>query len=449
MNPTSLSRSSIRFLPLLALPLGAIHPAFAAPTLATLAIPGDASFVAVAKDVLDVRFALDPSIPAGDGLFDDAARVPSFSPDAVNRNVARLNADIVALNGMKWRSWDIDRQIDWRWIYAGAEDARLQLIREKLYLHRPAAWLEPLADTYIALLTYAPERADIRERLTRGIPGMVAEMRWVAASPTQRDVKVAAGVAAGILSTLRTERPSAGRDSAAAALSGYLTALEARKDLPEFTVIGADRYEERLRRALLLPWSARQLLALAESELAETDAAIKELTPRIGPDPAPTSAQLELAKGLTQEKVLALYDGITQADRAFLDKSDLVTVPAGVGPIHARPTPEAMIPLTGDGGSMNPPPPIGDSNVGWWNVEHFKDDWTSDRRVRTVVNSQDQALTGMGPYAAHEGVPGHHLQLFHRAAQSGPVAQSSTGQHAGRGLGDVRRGDVLARRRSR
>jgi hypothetical protein len=408
MKILPLLRCAINLLPLL---LGTLFSASAAPTLKTLAIPGEARFVTVAKDILDVRFALDPSIAAGDGLFEDAARVPSFDPKTVAALVARLDADMAALRAMPWHNWSVDRQIDWRWVYAIAEDAHLQLTDEKLYLHRPASWLEPLANTYIALLTYAPQRADIRERLTRSIPDMLAELRRVTVSPTARDMKVADGVATGILSTIQAEAPGAERDAAAAALSAYIEEIKANRDLPEFSVVGATRYEERIRRVNLLPWSPRQLLSLAQRELAETDAAIADLRPRVSPAPTPTPEQLELAKGLNQEKLLGLYDEITRADREFLDKSDLLTVPAGVGPIRTRPTPEAMIPLTGDGGSMNPPPPIGDSNVSWWNVEHFKDDWTLEKRAARVVTAQEQWRTGMGPYAVHEGVPGHHLQL--------------------------------------
>jgi len=408
----------VRPVSLLVLLLGAALSAFAlfsasasaSPTLEALGVPGDPHFVAIAKDIIDVRFALDPSIAAAGGLFDDAARVPSFDPKVVAALVARLDRDMTALRVMPWRSWSVDRQIDWRWVYAVAEDARLQLTEENLYLHRPASWLEPLANTYIALLTYAPQRADIREGLTRAIPGMVAEMRRVAVSLTARDAEAAEGLAAGIISMLEVEAAGTERDEAAAALSSYIEEIKARTDLPEFSVIGAAGYEERLR-CLLLPWSPRQLLSLAQRELAETDAAMADVRPRISPAPAATPAQLELAKELDQERLLALYDEITRADREFLDTSDLLTVPAGVGPIRARPTPEAMIPLSGDGGSMNPPPPIGDSDVGWWNVEHVGHDWTIEDRTEKVVTMQEHRRTGTGPYAVHEGVPGHHLQL--------------------------------------
>ena len=398
------------FLPLVSSVLLAA-PAAAAPTLKTLELPGTPAFAAVARDILDVRFALDPSIPAGDGLFDDAARLPSFSPKTAASLTRRLDGDLAKLRAMPWRRWDVERQIDWRWMYAAAEDGRLQLAGDRLYLHRPAAWLEPLANDLIALVTYAPQRADIRAKLAAGIPAMVAEMREVCVSPTKRDVAVADGVAQGILSELKSEPQTARRDAAVAALEGYLRDLKAEKGLPEFSVVGAGNYRKRLRDALLLPWSPRQLLGLAQRELTDVDARMAPLQAQVKTPPAPTQAQKELAAGLTQEKLLALYDKIARDDRAFLEKSGLVTVPAGVGPIRARPTPEAMVPLTGDGGSMNPPPPFGQSNVGWWNVEHFKPDWTAQKRVDMVVAAQDQEVTDMGPYAVHEGVPGHHLQL--------------------------------------
>jgi uncharacterized protein (DUF885 family) len=96
-------------------------------------------------------------------------------------------------------------------------------------------------------------------------------------------------------------------------------------------------------------------------------------------------------------------------------------VPAGVGPIRARVTPEAMVPLTGDGGSMNPPPPFIDSNIGWWNVEHFDPAMSLEDReenIREAVLFRDNQ---MGPYAAHEGLPGHHLQLSIARLNPDPV----------------------------
>lgn len=379
-------------------------------TLKSLSIPGTAAFVAAAKDILATRFAIDPSLASQAGLFDDAAIVPSFEPQKVAERAKRLKAALIALRAMPRQEWDIDRQIDWRWMVAVAEDGIRQLETERLYLHRPAAWLEPLANDTIYLLTFAPTRADVRRALTKGIPGMVDEMAQVAKSPTSRDVHTADGVAQGILVMLRAEPAGPERDSAIKSLSSYVAALKRRVDLPEFMVVGRENYEWRLRRANLLPWTGQQLLALATSEQSDVELRLAELRPRVSTTAA-TGAEERLARELTQESLLGLYDKIAEEDRAFLDRGDLVTIPAGVGPIRARPTPDAMIPLTGDGGSMNPPVAIGGDELGWWNVEHFSPEWDPKKRLAMVRAAVEHRSTDMGPYAVHEGLPGHHLQL--------------------------------------
>lgn len=384
--------------------------------LASLGFPGTKEFVAVARDVIALRFAIDPSLAANAGLFDDGDRVPSFAPDTVAVRLARLDDDLARLKALPWRTWDIDRQIDWRWMVANAEDARLQLADERMFTHRPAAWLEPLANTFIALATYVPERADLRARLAHQIPGMVAEMRALVVAPTSRDVATARGVSDGILAAIRGDAPGADRDAAIAALTGYISELQALTGLPEFKTIGREGYETRLRRALLLPWNGDELLRRASAELALTDSAMAAIKAHVSPDkevplPTPTPEQRVMAATLDQKGLLKLYDEVTATERAFLDSSDLVTIPEQVGPIHARPTPEGMIPLTGDGGSMNAPPPVGSSNVGWWNVEHLDTTWTLDQKANRIAMTQGFRESWMGPYAAHEGVPGHHLQL--------------------------------------
>ena len=379
-------------------------------TIRTLPIAGTPEFVRAAKDVIDVRAALDPSLASGDGLFEDSARVPSYSPENVAALHRRLEGDVAALRAMPWRSWDVDRQIDFRWIYANARAADHALTAEKLYLHRPASWLEPVANDFIALLTYAPERRDLRAKIWPLIPPMVAEIRAVA-KPTLRDAATAQGILDGLLKMLAAEKADPARDAAAAALSAYAKELKELKDAPEFSVVGAENYAWILKNAELLPWTPAELLALAQSEYGLVNARMDEIRPKLTPTAKPTPEQAELAKSLTREKLLALYDKIVADDREALRKSGVLSIPRGVGPIRARETPDAMVPLTGDGGSMNPPPTYVKSNVGYWNVEHFHADWPQDRRQEAVLGALNQRFNGMGPYAAHEGVPGHHLQL--------------------------------------
>jgi hypothetical protein len=174
-------------------------------------------------------------------------------------------------------------------------------------------------------------------------------------------------------------------------------------------VIGAESYAWRLRHASLLPWDPATLLAMAEQRVAAIDTLLAG-------QPAPTelalSPELEAtAARLDQASLLGLYDRIQTENRAATKRAGFVSIPDGVGPVRARVTPEALVPLTGDGGSMNPPPPFVADETGWWNVEHFDPAMPLDQRERTVREAALFRDTAMGPYAVHEGVPGHHLQL--------------------------------------
>lgn len=380
-----------------------------APTIATISIPGEARFVAIARDVLLVQTEHSPDFASQSGLIDDAIRVPSFAPGHVAAMTRRLRDDMAGLRALPWRRWSVDEQIDVRWIYANAERIDRELNVEQLWRRRPGAWLEPLANNYISVLTYAPTRGDALAAITAQVPALVEEMRALC-RPTQVDAEVARGLVDGIVSMLRAS-PAAKGDTAIASLLAYRETLVAAKDGTPFAVIGAENYAWRLAHASLLPWSPLALLALAEARLAMVDGELGELAPKL---PAPAllpEALAQAATDLDQASLLALYDRIQVHHRAAIEAAGFVTIPAAVGPVRARVTPDAMVPLTGDGGSMNPPPPFIDDNVGWWNVEHFDPAMPLAARQKTVRESALFEQSSMGPYAVHEGMPGHHLQL--------------------------------------
>lgn len=376
--------------------------AFAGPRVATLELPGPPRFAKLARDVTAVVVAVDPSVAANAGLFEDAARVPSFSAEAVAALVARLDADLAALDRLPSDRWPVDSRIDLRWIEAQAELTRHALVVDRMHERRPGQWLEPVSNSFIALLSYAPERVYLQERLWAQLPAMLAEMRRVCTAPTRRDAATGARLARA-LAAMAAPRP------VAAELERYATELEALRPEREFAVVGAESYAWRLEHGLLLPWTPAELLALAEADLAAIDARIAAFPPVT---PAlPTAEQQARVVAFDQAALVALYDRVSEAHRAATERAGWVSVPATVGPIRARPTPPALVPLTGDGGSMNPPPTFGDDPVGWWNVDTVRPDWSEARRLDQIVALEDHRRNGFGPYAAHEAFPGHHLQL--------------------------------------
>jgi len=388
----------------------------AAATLATLPIPGDRRLVVLARDIIDVRIALAPNLAAEAGLVEDAVRVPSFAPAAVDGLVARLDADLEGLRALPWDHLSVDEQIDLRWLQANAEQARQELVVERRWEHRPAQWLEPVSADLIALQANAPGRPDLSRALCARLPAMVDEMRALVVHPTQRDVQTAHGLLSGMARALLTLPTSPEQQGALEALQAYDAALPAEgtglgadEAPPEYQVVGAADYDWRLAHALLLPWDADGLLAQAQAELDRVDAELAGLHP--APASPPTPAEQAEAEALTRAGMLELYDQVVRDDLAALRGMDVLTVPPDLPHLRARETPGALIPLTGDGGSMSPPPLFGPPTVGWWNVNHFDAAWPLPRRLDMVQALRRQHDNGFGPYAVHEGIPGHHLQL--------------------------------------
>lgn len=381
----------------------------AAPRIASIAIPGHPRFVAIAREVLLIQTEVAPDFASQSGLVDDALRMPSFAPARLAGLTRRLHAAMTGLRALPWRNWSVDAQIDVRWIYANAQRIDRELNVEQLYRHRPAAWLETFANNYIAILTYAPTRSDALAAINSGIPAVVTEMRELCV-PTQVDAQVALELIAGIESMLKS-RTLEGADAALAALAAYRHTLQSTVHAQPFSVVGARNYAWRLKHASLLPWDPTALLALAERKLDLVDAQLATLVPKLPPQAALSPELKQTAAELTQSSLLALYDAIQTHNRAAIEAAGFVTIPAGVGPVRARVTPDAMLPLTGDGGSMNPPPPFLPDDTGWWNVEHFKPELSPAEREQRVRRAALFQVTSMGPYAVHEGVPGHHLQL--------------------------------------
>ena len=190
----------------------------AAPTLRSVRFVGPPAFTAVARDVTDAVFSLDPSIASGAGLFDDALRVPSYTPDATTKLHRRITGDLAKLRRLPWRTWDVDTQIDVRWIYAQAELVDRVATVEKLYERRPGQWLEPTANNLIALESYAPDRPELVTRVLDQVPGMIAEMRTLLTHPTRRDVETGLGLAAALEATARAHGHTAAAEAHAASV---------------------------------------------------------------------------------------------------------------------------------------------------------------------------------------------------------------------------------------
>jgi uncharacterized protein (DUF885 family) len=190
------------------------------------------------------------------------------------------------------------------------------------------------------------------------------------------------------------------RDATLKALHDYADWLEAgSKTMPDWKPMGEANYNYLLHNVLLLPFDAREVAMLGEVELARyrgLEAMLKDPS-YASPDPA-RAARIPA----DQADFLAAYEARQKEVVDFLQRNRLVTIPAYLGPFQIRQLPEAFKP-TSPGGFMNPPGLYDADPVGFYFIPTYNPK-SGNFYIRAAIEDPR-------PILAHEGIPGHFLQL--------------------------------------
>ena len=190
------------------------------------------------------------------------------------------------------------------------------------------------------------------------------------------------------------------RDAAVKALHGYADWLQAGlPKMPDWQPMGETQYNYLLKRVLLLPFDAHDVAHLGEVELARyraLEAMLKDPT-LASPDPRRAA---HVPKD--QAEFLAVYQSRLKEIVSFLKANRLVTIPEYVGAFEIRELPAAFKP-TSPGGFMNPPGIYDKDPVGFYFIPTY-DPKSGNFYIRAAIEDPR-------PILAHEGIPGHFLQL--------------------------------------
>ncbi|HYT26338.1 MAG TPA: DUF885 domain-containing protein [Actinomycetota bacterium] len=405
----------------------------------------------LARRYLDALFEVSPitatffGVHAHDDRLDelDAAR-----RDAVSRRLSELRAEVTAVVPT-----DAEEAAD-RDALAAAIAGYLFVEEVERPWHRnpfEAATAIPSA----VLLLVAREFAPLEERLGSVVSRLEAAPRFLAQARELLDepcpalwrgmatgaARGGAGFLAEALGPLAAGTRLAGRVEAAAEkataaleeFAGWLEAEHAARfpgDAP--FAIGEQALARKLREAHCFDTPPAGFVAIGEQQLSVLDDALAEQARRLGSDDWP--AKLDEVKGRhpSQEELLPAYRRELDRLEQFVFEHDLATNPEARALVEA--TPGFLRPVMGYAAYLQAGPFDAYQQGYFWVTPPPED-----------AGLRDHSWASIPAIAAHEGYPGHHLQIssvnrlesLTRRAVRSPVMQEGWGLYTEQLMADV------------
>jgi uncharacterized protein (DUF885 family) len=353
---------------------------------------------------------------AGDHRFDDA--LTDFRKQAVSARRQHVSELLTRVRTAPIDGSSKDDQVDLillRAQLAGADFFGRRLDSEST---DPQLYVNECSNAIFSLLQkdYAPRRTRALAATKRlaAMPALLRTARTNLTRPVKLYAKLAIAAArggddlyttslmtlAGELSAAERASLIAARDTALEALHAFAAWLEGKlESMPAWQPMGEAAYDELLHRVLLLPFDARALAQLGETELVRYRALEAWLKDPSYASPDPARAPHVPAN---QAAFLAAYESREQEMIAFLQSKKLVTIPPYIGRFQIRQLPEAFKP-TSPGGFMNPPGLYDRDPDGFFYIPAYRPK-SGNFYIRAAIEDPR-------PILGHEGIPGHFLQI--------------------------------------
>jgi uncharacterized protein (DUF885 family) len=371
----------------------------------------------LAGDYLDLVFEQFPTAATVFGRHEHDARLEDLSVEGLDgfaRRLGELRDRVTAV-----RPGDPEEAVDRDALAAAISDALLSEELERPWRRNPfeAATAVPAS----ILLLIAREFAPLEERLAaatarlEAAPAFLERARRLLDEPCpalwrQMAVAAAGGGAeflAGTLGPLAAGTALAGRVETAAA-----AAAQALRDFAAWLrdehaarfptdapfAIGEAAQARKLREAHCFTTTPAEFVRLGEAQIAEVTAALTEQAAKLGS--RDWAATLDQLKGDHPDAggLLAAYRRELERLESFVFREDLATNPEAAA--RVEPTPEFLRPVMGFAAYL-PAGPFDQWQQGYFWVTPPPDE----------AGLRDHATATIPAVAAHEGYPGHHLQM--------------------------------------
>jgi uncharacterized protein (DUF885 family) len=345
-------------------------------------------------------------------------RLTDYSREAIAARRDFTGKILDRLSTMRHKSQQKDDYVDYILFRAQIEGAILMDGILDSPARDPQLYVNECSNAIFSLLKkeYAPAHARLESAISRmkAMPKMLSHARENLTAPVRLFCRLAVRSASAIgilfnesLGKLVEGAPEGlasayveARDVALNAINSFSSWLE--EIIPsasEFAPMGEKAYEALLSTALLLPLSADELLGISRTELARlrTQEAWLADPAMADPDPARSACVPK-----SQSEFLEAYEKRQAEVLDHIRERGIINLPAGIGPFHIRELPAAFRP-TSPGGFMNPPGIYDEDPSGFYFIPTYSPD-SPNFYIRAAIEEPR-------PILAHEGIPGHFLQI--------------------------------------
>jgi uncharacterized protein (DUF885 family) len=352
------------------------------------------------------------------GLHTWDAKLTDYSPAKIAERAQHVRALLENVRAMKIDQWPTDDRIDAILFRAQLENVDFQNRILKFERTNPDIYVAECTNSIFSLLKKEYDtprnRALAASARLKQMPALLKQGLTNLQNPVKTYSRLAIESARAIDPLLNNSlmmldvdlAPSEhddlvkARDLALAALHSYADKLEKRvPKMAEFAPMGEANYNYYLKHVLLLPLSAGEVEMIGRVELARYRALEAQLSDPKLADPDPSrSANIPP----DQASFLKAYENREQEVVNFLKEHRLVTLPDYLGAFQIRQLPDAFKPRS-PGGFMNPPGVYDKDPTGFYFIPTYNPQ-SKNFYIRAAIEEPR-------PILAHEGIPGHFLQL--------------------------------------
>lgn len=369
------------------------------------------------RSYFDLRWHFDPGAATNAGITAQNERLGDYDVDSMRVHIAAFRSLSLAIEALE--SDSLQEEIDRTALLNEIRATVFRFEQEQPHVKNPIFWLSHLYEALYSLMDRpdaAPDQlATAAVSRLRSTPAFLKAAAATLENPAPILVETAQQMINGG-TTLISQLAGFARQRGAATEEIETAAVEAQSALAKFDLalrtelsgsadlqgfaIGEEAFNRRLHFEYSLQASAPELWRYGMHLVEEVEARVIDLARKIDRN----ASYKELADRLRVDQPvgadpIGAYRTAMEGARGFVERRDLVTIPAG--PLEVVPTPEFLRPLIPIA-AYSPPGAFSPDRTGLFYVTPFIDG---------VARNTSRSVSELPSLVLHEGYPGHHLQM--------------------------------------